>query len=54
LLSLIAAAALVLQAACTVEPATGKQGFTGFMSVEDKKRIGAQEHPRITRQFGGA
>ena len=54
LLSLIAAAALVLQAACTVEPATGKQGFTGFMSVEDKKRIGAQEHPRIMRQFGGA
>jgi len=53
-LSLIAAAALVLQAACTVKPATGEQSFTGFMSVEDEKRIGAQEHPKIMRQFGGA
>ncbi|MCC7016991.1 MAG: M48 family metalloprotease [Rhodospirillales bacterium] len=41
-------------AACTVNPATGQQSFTGFMSEGEELRIGAQEHPKILREFGGA
>src|SRR3989338_7909244 len=41
-------------AACTVNPATGQQSFTGFMSESEELRIGAQEHPKILREFGGA
>lgn len=41
-------------AACTVNPATGERRFTAFMSPEDEKRIGADEHPKIIKQFGGA
>jgi predicted Zn-dependent protease len=40
--------------ACTVNPATGQQSFTGFMSESEELRIGAQEHPKILREFGGA
>ncbi len=45
---------LHMLAACTVNPATGEQSFTAFMSPEDEKRIGAEEHPKILKQFGGA
>lgn len=38
---------------CTVNPATGKQSFTGFMSPEREKEAGAEEHPKILQQFGG-
>ena len=41
-------------AACTVNPATGQQSFTGFMSEGEELRIGALEHPKILREFGGA
>ena len=41
-------------AACSVNPATGERRFTAFMSPEDEKRIGADEHPKIIKQFGGA
>lgn len=41
-------------AACTVSPATGERRFTAFMSPEDEKRVGADEHPKIIKQFGGA
>ena len=47
-------AALVPLAACTVNPATGQQSFTGFMSESDESRVGAQEHSKILREFGGA
>ncbi|NQV44493.1 MAG: M48 family metalloprotease [Rhodospirillales bacterium] len=40
--------------ACAVNPATGERRFTAFMSPEDEKRIGADEHPKIIKQFGGA
>jgi predicted Zn-dependent protease len=40
-------------AGCTVNPATGEQSFTGFMGPEDEARIGAEEHPKILKQFGG-
>jgi len=39
---------------CTVNPATGEQSFTAFMSPEREKEVGAQEHPKILKQFGGA
>ena len=45
---------LWLLAACTTNPATGKQSFTAFMSREDELRIGADEHPKLIKEFGGA
>jgi len=39
--------------ACSVNPATGKQSFTAFMSPEKEKEVGAKEHPKIIEQFGG-
>ena len=41
-------------AACTVNPATGQQSFTGFMSESEEVRIGAQEHSKVLLEFGGA
>lgn len=38
---------------CTVNPATGDQSFTGFMSLEDEIKIGRDEHPKILKSFGG-
>ena len=40
--------------ACSVNPATGERRFTAFMSPEDEKRIGGDEHPKVMKQFGGA
>ncbi|MBT4463382.1 MAG: M48 family metalloprotease, partial [Rhodospirillaceae bacterium] len=39
--------------ACTVNPATGKQSFTAFMSPEKEKEVGRLEHVKIVKQFGG-
>jgi len=39
--------------ACSVNPATGKQSFTAFMSPEKEREVGAKEHPKIIEQFGG-
>lgn len=39
--------------ACTTNPATGESSFTAFMSPEDERRVGAQEHPKLVQQFGG-
>ncbi|HSO41639.1 MAG TPA: M48 family metalloprotease [Rhodospirillales bacterium] len=38
---------------CSVNPATGERSFTGFMSPEDEKRVGAEQHPHLVRRFGG-
>lgn len=38
---------------CTTNRATGEQSFTGFMSEEDEKRVGAEEHPKMLEAFGG-
>jgi len=46
--------ALLLVAACSANPATGKQSFTAFMSPEKELQVGAEEHPKILKQFGGA
>ncbi len=45
---------LAVLPACSVNPATGQSSFTAFMSPADEKRIGAEEHPKIIEQFGGA
>jgi len=37
---------------CAVNPATGKRQFTGFLSPEQARRIGAQEHKNIVAQYG--
>ena len=52
--ALVLAAPLLALAACSVNPATGRQSFTGFMSRSDEMRIGASEHPKILKQFSGA
>ncbi|HLB79589.1 MAG TPA: M48 family metalloprotease [Dongiaceae bacterium] len=47
--------ALALAAAgCTVNPATGEQSFTAFMSEGDEIRIGRETHPKLLEEFGGA
>ncbi len=38
---------------CAVNPATGEQSFTLFMSPAEEQRIGAQEHSKILDRFGG-
>lgn len=38
---------------CTVNPATGEQDFTPLMSPAQERSLGAQEHPKIIRQYGG-
>ena len=40
--------------ACSVNPATGKESFTAFMSRADEMEVGAKEHPKILKQHGGA
>ncbi|NQV85136.1 MAG: M48 family metalloprotease [Rhodospirillales bacterium] len=47
-------ASLFLTSACSTNPVTGKQSFTAFMSREDEIRIGAEEHPKLIKDFGGA
>ncbi len=44
---------LLALAACTVNPATGKQSFTGFMSRADEMEVGEREHPKILKEYGG-
>jgi len=46
-------AAMFAVSACSTNPATGEQSFTGFMSKEEEQKVGAEEHPKVTAQFGG-
>ena len=39
---------------CSTNPATGDQSFTAFMSAEDEARVGAEEHPKMLKEFGGS
>ena len=52
-LSFVLVGPLFALGACSVNPATGKQSFTAFMSEEKEKEVGASEHPKIVEQFGG-
>ncbi len=53
LISLMTAGMTVGLTGCTVNPATGDQSFTGFMSLQDEIKIGREEHPKILKSFGG-
>ncbi|MFO1112534.1 MAG: M48 family metalloprotease [Rhodospirillales bacterium] len=50
---LLLAAATLLTPGCSTNPATGQSSFTAFMSPQDEKRVGAEEHPKLVEQFGG-
>ncbi len=58
----IARQTLLICVACTMiwplaavgSPASGKKDFTPFMSSSKEKQIGAQEHPKILAEYGGA
>lgn len=52
--TLLACAAAISLGACSTNPATGEQSFTAFMSPADEKRLGAEQHPKILEEFGGA
>ena len=43
----------MVAAGCTVNPATGQQSFTAFMSPAEELRIGQEQHPKILEEFGG-
>jgi predicted Zn-dependent protease len=50
----LAAASLLALPACTsVNPATGEQSFTAFMSPAEELKVGREEHPKVLDQFGG-
>lgn len=51
--ALLVLPALLFLGACSANPATGKQSFTGFMSTEKELQVGAEEHPKIVEKFGG-
>ena len=53
-ITLLACAAAIALGACSTNPATGEQSFTAFMSPADEKRLGAEQHPKILEEFGGA
>ena len=38
---------------CTTNPATGDQSFTAFMSPAEERRVGAEQHPKLVKAFGG-
>ena len=38
---------------CTTNPATGEQSFTAFMSPQSERSLGAKEHPKLIKAFGG-
>ncbi|HOO50919.1 MAG TPA: M48 family metalloprotease [Alphaproteobacteria bacterium] len=40
-------------AACTTNPATGEQQFTGLMSASQEKALGAEAHQDIIKEYGG-
>ena len=40
-------------AGCAVNPATGEQSFTAFMSPAEEIRVGQEQHPKILKEFGG-
>ncbi|MEQ8194988.1 MAG: M48 family metalloprotease, partial [Rhodospirillales bacterium] len=54
LLLALALAPVWALAGCTVNPATGEQSFTAFMSPQQEIDVGRGEHPKIVKQFGGA
>ena len=52
--AIVVIAPLLALSGCAINPATGEQSFTAFMSPEDERAVGRREHPKIMKQFGGA
>ena len=52
LVAALAGSGALLQG-CSVNPATGEQTFSGFMTPDRERQIGAEEHPRMVEAFGG-
>ncbi|HZD26795.1 MAG TPA: M48 family metalloprotease, partial [Alphaproteobacteria bacterium] len=50
---LAAGGALAALSACTTNPATGRQSYTGFYSLKDDIKLGREEHPKLVKEFGG-
>lgn len=44
---------LITVSACSTNQATGRNQFTGLMPASKEAQIGAQEHEKILKQFGG-
>jgi len=54
LIAILAAVTLSTSlAGCSTNRATGEDSFTAFMSPEEEKKIGSQEHPKMVKEFGG-
>jgi predicted Zn-dependent protease len=51
--AILAILVLPMLAACSTNPATGQQSFTGCMSDGQERNIGQQYHPQILQEFGG-
>jgi predicted Zn-dependent protease len=49
---LVAVVVLVAVSACTTVPASGQQRFTGLLSEEQEKQIGAEEHQKVLEEYG--
>lgn len=43
---------LPVLSACTTNPATGRQQFTGLMSPQQEVSVGASEHEKVVKQYG--
>jgi len=53
-LTALLAGCLLLLSACAVNPATGERQFTALLPAEQEASLGAEEHPKILAEFGGA
>ncbi|MFQ5784637.1 MAG: M48 family metalloprotease [Alphaproteobacteria bacterium] len=53
-LAAVIVAAGLAAAGCTVNPATGKEEFTPFMTPAQEIEVGRKEHPKLLAAFGGA
>jgi len=42
----------VVLTGCSINPATGENQFTAFMSPAQEQQIGAQEHQKVLKQYG--
>lgn len=45
--------AVLTVSACTYNPATGERQFTGLMSPQQEKALGAEAHQDIIKEYGG-
>lgn len=51
LISFLSCSLLILSA-CSTNPATGRNQFTGLLPAQSEANIGAQEHQKIMKEFG--